>query len=118
MNFNGDTSAVYNQVEMLGDGASALTIALSARTKFAFNGYLSPVTDTSVSSMKIQVFDYTALDKHKSILARNDLAASNTTALAGRYGNTAAITSLVLLGRTRSFDVGSTFNLYGIAKAL
>jgi len=37
-------------------------------------------------------------------------------AVAARWANTSAITSITLDGSTGSWDTGSTFNLYGVAK--
>jgi hypothetical protein len=61
----------------------------------------------------LQIMDYSATDKHKSALTRTTHTSQSVVeALASRWANTAAITSLAVSGGT--FNVGSTFALYGI----
>jgi hypothetical protein len=69
----------------------------------------------------IQVMDYSATDKHKSFLIRsnNPNTATNysVTAFAGRWASTSAITSIELTDAGgQTFDSGTTFYLWGIAK--
>lgn len=65
---------------------------------------------------RVEIFDYSATDKHKTYLARFDRAAYATLAINGRWRNTNAITSLQIVPDSgRSFASGGTFNLYGIA---
>ena len=113
MTLNGSATG-YNQVEMLGTGSSALSIASSNRVNFILNAYQPTFVDTITSQMFIQILDYAQTDKHKSLLARNDRSDDNTTALAGRWANTAAVTSIVFTGRDRNFAAGSTFSLFGL----
>jgi hypothetical protein len=58
--------------------------------------------------------DYSATNKHKSVVTRNDHP-SHTQAQANRWANTAAITSISIAVRGgSSFASGSTFSLYGV----
>ena len=81
-------------------------------------------TDTGGKGLLVvQVMDYSATDKHKSILARFNVASGSsypgTSMMAGRYATTAAITALQLkFGGGQQFQSGNTFFLYNIAKAL
>jgi hypothetical protein len=70
-------------------------------------------SNTSSSTMILQIFDYAATDKHKTFLLRSDKS-SNTIAYAARWAQTTAITSLVLVPETSTLSAGSTFNLYGV----
>jgi hypothetical protein len=67
---------------------------------------------TAISNGIIQVMDYSATNKHKTVLYRRNNINSNTGMGATRWANTAAITSLKLT-QAGSFQAGSTFNLYG-----
>lgn len=65
----------------------------------------------------INVMDYSATDKHKTIIARNSAAGNYAWANAGRVGTTNAITSVAFIAPdegTDTFNIGSTFALYGI----
>ena len=64
--------------------------------------------------------DYSATDKHKSILCRVNNATDNTgntyqgaSMIAGRYASTAAITSVLVDAGT--LNVGTKAYLYGVA---
>lgn len=104
--FNGDTTATnYNFVRMRGDGSTASSsTSNNANTSI----FYSPKTITI-----FQFMDFSATDKHKSYLIRNNAAEYATHAYAARWSNTAAITSINLTGSV-NFDSGSVFSLYGI----
>jgi hypothetical protein len=71
--------------------------------------------DASIRAAGIlQFMDYSATDKHKTILVRDGFPGGNVAALARRWANTSAITSVTLTGNTRNFAASSTFNLYGV----
>jgi len=61
----------------------------------------------------VQIFDYSATDKHKTVLMRSDQADRITLASAGRWAQTTAINSVGLTTNSL-FNAGSTFSLYGI----
>jgi hypothetical protein len=114
MRFNNDSGGNYNYVTMFGTGSTTGSgnYASSTEHQLQFNG----VWWSTVGSLKIQVFDYSATNKHKSTLVRNDSAAYATEALAGRWASTAAITSLqVSTFSADTFAAGSTFALYGVS---
>jgi len=77
------------------------------------------LTNTGIKGVFIlQFFDYSATNKHKSVLSRSDTATYGTGATANRWGSTAAISSILLYPNMNLFESGSTFHLYGIAKEL
>ena len=117
LQFNSDTGSNYNWLDMYGDGSSAVSQVQSNVTGI-LAGYMS--SQNNIFSAHIfQIMDYSATDKHKTVLVRSNLGtrSPNTTQLAqataGRWANTSAITSIRLSGGT-SFKAGSTFALYGI----
>jgi hypothetical protein len=108
MRFNGDnTETNYFRVDMQGNGSTALS---AANNNSGFG-----VVFTGQGQNTVSIMDYSATDKHKSMLWRSDGAANLTLATAGRWANTAAITSFQVLCNTALFSAGTTFALYGIA---
>jgi hypothetical protein len=108
--FNSDTGSNYSNVQMTGDGSSA-TSASSTNTA-AFIGLIG---DGAISVNVISVMDYSATDKHKTVIGRGNVPNSRTRATASRWADTAAITSaLVRTNADLTFTAGSTFSLYGV----
>lgn len=104
--FNGDTTASnYSRVVVYGDGSSPAS-GSSSDSKF-MDMY------TSQNVMNLTVHDYSATDKHKSILYRGDAAAAITGATAGRWANTAAVNTITIQNVTGSMGVGAVLSLYG-----
>ena len=107
--FNGDTNtANYSRVFMEGNGSSASS-GSGADNRFIEVG-------TSQSNFVLQVLDYSATDKHKTSLARSNQSNRIVWANAGRWANTAAVTSLMIdPDSVTLLAVGTTIGLYGIA---
>jgi hypothetical protein len=114
--FNSDSGSNYSRVQMSGTGSSAASGTLSGTaTDFYYQATASQQTNAVV-----QIMDYTATDKHKSMVSRANTPAAYVFANAHRWASTAAITSLQVFpattsyGANGSFNIGSTFALYGI----
>jgi len=110
--FNGDSGANYSFVRMVGNGSSAFSAAGSGTYA---NNFIDDTTN--FSAYVIQIMDYSATDKHKTFLVRENLATFQVNARAGRWANTAAINSITITGAdfgADNFSVGSTFSLYGV----
>lgn len=87
---------------------------------------LSTGTDGSVISVPIpnnqsmsiiNIMDYSATDKHKTILGRHSAGNNHVWANAARIGTNNAITSVSIIAPdegTDTFNSGCTFTLYGI----
>ena len=106
---NGDSSSIYSTVNMNGESSGATS---SAQTETSAN---IGVSSTGQSSTIIQIMDYSATDKHKTILGRgNTLATSFVRATAGRWANTSAVTSVTLSTFAFDFNSGSTFTIWGV----
>ena len=105
---NGDSGNNYPLVRMIGNSSGTFS---SATTTSYFPMVFSG--DPQTAFCVLQIMDYSATDKHKSALTRTTHTSQSVVeALASRWANTAAITSLAVSGGT--FNVGSTFALYGI----
>ena len=107
--FNGD-SANYYMVSMLGDGSSAQSYSGSDTLIYSE----TPVGTATRANYTFQIQDFSASDKHKSVLIRGNRSDANTSATAGRWASTSAITSLVLFPAAGSYAATSTFHLYQI----
>ena len=115
--FNSDTGTNYSYVSMVGSGAGA-TSSNATSQALIFVPFVSSTASTPVFSIT-QVMDYSATDKHKTVLNRDSATRSSdssfaTTAQANRWANTSAITNLQIFMQAGNFNSGSTFNLYGV----
>jgi hypothetical protein len=111
---NGDTSGNYNYVRMSSSGSAATSVSAASQTS-GFISAIAQATTTGALQMNINIMDYSATDKHTSIISRADQSANGTEAFANRWANTAAVTSVQILTSTGNWAAGSTFSLYGIA---
>ena len=109
LRFNGDTGSNYSITFALGDG-SAPGQGSGTSDKIA----VFAATTTSAYLEQYQIMDFSATDKHKSLLRRGNRADYRVDMLAGRWANTDAITSIEIFALTNSYAAGSTFSLYQI----
>jgi len=113
---NSDSGSNYFHVVMSGNGSTTVSAAFT-ETYLALGYNAAFTTGTGFNSI-LQFMDYSATDKHKTILVRAgnaDTGSPGTDAEAFRWANTAIITSLAVTPSSSTFAAGSTFNLYGIA---
>jgi hypothetical protein len=109
--FNGDTGNNNPAVHMIG-AVSAISSGIINELGGAFVGWTSSGVSCQV---RVQFMDYSATDKHKTLLSRADNPTSRTSAHAARWTNTGAITSINIFNEaSANWASGSTFNLYGI----
>ena len=105
---NSDTGSNYSLVRL---GASSTTAFSDAGTTNYLNVAVMDTTD-GFQAM-VQIMDYSATDKHKTFLERTQRSGlGEVLAIAGRWANTAAITTIQVYNPT--FAVGFTASLYGI----
>lgn len=109
MFFNGDTAGNYSRVGMGGNGSATYSFSNGV------NGVGFIFAEQANQNSIVQIMDYSATDKHKTLLARGNSPASETLAVAGRWANTAAITSVLISVSGVTFPVGTRFSLFGIA---
>lgn len=112
MGVNG-SSATVNWVSMSGNGSSNLSQTADWTNLYTSYGYSNMATTPSL--VTINMIDYSATDKHKSMLVRSSSPANSVGALVGRQASTSAITSLRIFLNSSSFAAGSTFSLFGVS---
>lgn len=116
VNFNGDTSSNYSSVVMRGGNGGVQSASSSAASKLDITG--DTLDSSTVSNFIFHIMDYSATDKHKTTLSRaNNSDVSLTTASAGRWASTSAVSSMTFIfgNGSSGFNSGCSFALYGIA---
>lgn len=107
LQFNSDTGNNYSEVNMFGNGTSAN----GGQSATIDRVYVSEADGMGIAN----IMDYSTTDKHKTVIARQDIASSFTQLSSHRWANTSAITSILIYNRfSNNFTAGSTFYLYGI----
>jgi len=110
---NSDSGSNYHSVRMSGNGSSATSASLGSQTSGSISTIATATTGGALQ-IELQVMDYSATDKHKTMLARSDQSAVATEAVALRWASTAAVTTVQILTSTGDFAIGATFSLYAI----
>ena len=110
LTFNSDTGSNYSRTILTGDGSSASSSRVSSATNLGL-GFLSTTQSVSI----IQLMNYSNTTTYKTVISRGNVADNRTTATVGLWRSTAAITTINLAGGT--YQIGTTFSLYGIAAA-
>jgi hypothetical protein len=114
--FNGDTGTNYSNTILSGDGSTASSARLTGQVRIFLDYYA--VVNTAQSNRVVNIMNYSNATTYKTVLSRANNAGAGTDAIIGLWRSTAAITSMVLNAQTGgTFDVGSTFTLYGIKAA-
>lgn len=111
--FNDVSTSVYNRVFL--NSGSGGGIAGTARD---LNSSIINIPSTNIvgqSQLRFDIMDYSATDKHKSVLFRFDTAATETVAATGRWASTAVINRVDVLSYGVNFASGTTFSLYGVS---
>jgi hypothetical protein len=113
MRFNGDGGANYSFVYMGGNGSTTATGSNSAN-QIVLDAYFWRSSERS--TLIAQIMDYSATDKHKNVLSRNNVAGGGVDAFASRWANTNAINAVEVFTATggQSFATGTTLSLYGV----
>jgi len=106
LRFNSDSGSNYSFVRMF-SGPSSSTDTRSY-------GLLTTGDPSLTLNAIAQIMDYSATDKHKTVLIRSNIPADNVAAHAVRWANTAAITTVAVEAISTTWAVGTTINLYGV----
>jgi hypothetical protein len=114
MRLNADSGTNYNHVLMRGPVDSA------NGTYSEFYVFWNNTQSGSRNNINLSIMDYSATDKHKTILNRTGYSRSDggdflTEAQALRWASTSAVTTAQIFLSTGNFAIGSTFALYAIA---
>lgn len=108
---NGDTGSNYNAVTMSGSGSSTNSSTYNNSTI----GWLT-VQGGFEGNLNVNFFDYSATNKFKNWISRNNTSGYGVEAVGGQWNSTSAITSINLYSVNGwSFTSGSTFALYGVS---
>jgi len=108
LRFNGDTGSNYTRIFAFAN-ADGFSSAVSTNTS-VFPWFATNELSNALGS----IMDYSATDKHKTVLARYNGVSTGILMSATRWANTAAITSLDF-STSNNFAAGTTFSIYGIA---
>lgn len=108
--FNNDSASNYTTVVGYGTGSTAAAINYTGGEAGA--GILS----TSQGDVVCAIMDYTAIDKHKTLISTSGVPAGQVRMTASRWASTSAITQVAVnaAATTRNFGVSTIFSLYGI----
>jgi len=109
LRINGDTGSNYNWLYAEGTGSGATSSSSSNQTSI---GYFYVTTGQPFVSV-IQFMDYSATDKHKTLLLRNNKNTERVSMIAGRWASTSAITSISLFTLPSGGYTSGTFSLWG-----
>ena len=112
---NSDTLQNYPYVVMTGTGSSAVS-GQSTTYPALRTGFDSIADTTSKHNVIMQILDYSATDKHKSVLVRSGGAGTYDAAeaWAERWASTSAVTQIDIKTFTDAFAAGSSFYLFQI----
>lgn len=113
---NNDSSSLYSNTSLGGTGSSAVSRRDSNATflRLDWDGY-NQTTEFNVHITNIQ--NYSNTTTNKTVITRSGSGPTGVDAIVGLYRSTSAITRLDVIASTGSFDVGSTFSLYGLSAA-
>ena len=100
------TTSNYSGVRMVGNGSTFYSSATGESIRWE-------VQATANSQVMLQIMDYSATDKHKTVLVRASNGGVAVEASASRWNQTTAVNAVRLAFGT-NFTIGSTFSLYGV----
>jgi len=119
MQFNGDTATNYSDTYLSGTGSAASSGRETSKASILIgNNGNPPASGSSFNIAIINIMNYANTTTYKTALTRANNAANGVDAIVGVWRSTAAITSVtVFIKNSNNLNTGSTFTLYGIAKA-
>lgn len=110
---NGDTASNYSSVWMQGSG-STTNSGSESTGGFRVGGAAVGLTTTGSDTILFNLMDYSATDKHKTAITRYSGSDTEVVALAGRWANTATVTTVRISGVVGNFAAGTSVALYGV----
>jgi hypothetical protein len=112
LRFNNDSGNNYSGLWMRGYSSGTQSVQYSGISYWRI--FTSVASATIPNHGVLQIMDYSATDKHKTGLLRQDIGADFTNAHAWRWASTSAVNEIDIILFADSFASGSTFSLYGI----
>ena len=117
LQYNSDTSALYSQTQLGGDGATASSSTASGLTRIScgFNTF----NQTLPSLLTIDVFSYSGSTNKTCLITQSSdkNGSGQVYRSVGLYRSTSAISSIQLFFTSGNFNTGTTATLYGILRA-
>jgi hypothetical protein len=119
LTFNSDTSALYSETNLQGNGSAASSTVASGQTKIR-NAFYSYLNWWALSEMDL--FSYAGSTNKTALISTtaDDNDTENYISIVksvGLYRSTTAISSLTLTGVNSNINTGTTASLYGIKNA-
>jgi hypothetical protein len=115
--FNNDsTNGNYHRISMSGNGSTASAYT-DAPTEIIVDAGATAANATAnvFSVFRLELFDYSQTNKHKTGLTYSDVSAVETRRQAARWASTSAVTSISIAPYFGTvFASGSTLSLYGV----
>jgi hypothetical protein len=111
MILNGSTTS-SQWLRMTGTGSAATSV--SGSQNYVSASVAIVPTSTLAIQITANIIDYSATDKHKTVLSRVGQTANGTEAVVSRWPNTAAVTSVALSTTTGVWQIGTTAAIYGV----
>jgi hypothetical protein len=108
LRLNSDSGSNYNTQRLTGEGASPSAGRASGGTSF---GGASSVSTVLFGSSETLLVDAFSTRTHKSFIVFSGANEESLSLTAGRWANTAAITSVTISSNNGNFSIGSTFEL-------
>lgn len=110
LRMNSDAASNYVTTRAGGNGSS--TGAWTFGDNFMLLGEYSSAAGLS----RVQIFDYSATDKHKTAIINGNNNGAFVNMLASRWANTSAVTTLTVVRSSSGLIAsGSSFALYGVS---
>lgn len=115
--FNNDTSALYSQTTLYGDGASAISNRGVGATEFEYT-FMGNLNTTPVTFATMDVFSYAGSTYKTALLSlsKDNNGSGYAIRYVGLYRSTTAISRIDLIA-SGSFAAGTTATIYGIKAA-
>lgn len=109
--FNSDTSTNYSASIIYGDGSASGAVSVTNQTTMNIG---SVGTDWTTNTFSIM--NYSNSTTYKTVVGRYSRS-DEVGAKIGLWRSTSAITSIVVSKSSGTYDVGSSFTLYGVKSA-
>jgi hypothetical protein len=115
--FNNDTSVLYSQTTLYGDGASAISNRNINATELEYT-FMGNLNTTPVTFATLDLFSYAGSTFKTSLLSlsKDNNGSGFVNRYVGLYRSTTAVSRIDLIA-SGSFAIGTTATLYGIKAA-
>ena len=114
MRLNSDSSSVYSSVSIEANGASTSSTSNTTTSMPTWN--YNTFSASTVSSYIAHILDYSATDKHKTVIFRQGAASLGSATALGRYASTSAVSTVYVYAATgNQLAAGTIVSLYGVS---